>query len=173
MRKLAIALLATTVMGAPVAFAASDNSQQQQPQAQKQQTQQNMNRKTGMSKDQQNAQNQNQNQPQSRNEKKQQAQNQQSQKGSEQQQSAENNQPISPQKLSRSEIKQVQQALDKDGFKAGPTDGRWGPETRGAVKNFQQSKQMQPSGKLDQQTVADLGLDASQFSQSQNQQNQQ
>jgi hypothetical protein len=87
-----------------------------------------------------------------------------------QQQSAENNQPISPQSLSRNEVRQVQQALDKDGFKAGPTDGRWGKETANAVKQFQQSKQLNATGKLDQQTVADLGLDASKFEQGQNQQ---
>jgi len=86
-----------------------------------------------------------------------------------QQQSAENSQPISPQNLSRGEVRQVQQALNKDGFKPGPTDGRWGNETENAVKQFQQSKQLQATGQLDEQTVADLGLDASRFSQSQNQ----
>jgi len=60
-----------------------------------------------------------------------------------------------------------------DGFKAGRTDGRWGRETENAVKQFQQSKQLQATGQLDQQTVADLGLDTSQFSQSQTQQKQQ
>lgn len=165
MRKIAAALLATTVMGTPVAFAASNNSQQQSPQGQqmqqnKQQTQQN-NQQPQMNQSGQNAQDQNQNQ--------QSAQSQQSQQGN-QQQSAENNQPISPQNLSKNEIRQVQQALDKDGFNAGPTDGRWGPDTKNAVKQFQQSKQMQPTGRLNEQTVADLGLDTSQFSQSQNQQ---
>ena len=126
MRKIAIALLATAVIGSP-AIAASDN--QQQPQT----TQQS----------------QSKNQPNN--------------------QAAQNNQPISPQSLSRTKIRQVQQALDKDGFKAGPTDGRWGSETENAVKQFQQSKQIQANGQLDQQTIADLGLDASGFSQSGNQ----
>jgi peptidoglycan hydrolase-like protein with peptidoglycan-binding domain len=74
---------------------------------------------------------------------------------------------LGPDSLSRGEVRQVQRALDKDGFKAGPTDGRWGRETANAVKQFQQSKQLQATGQLDQQTVADLGLDTSQFSQSQ------
>jgi hypothetical protein len=177
MNKLAVALLATTVMGTPAAFAASDNSQQPQGQ----QTQQNgkqqseMNQKnnkqqTEMGQSGQNAQNQNEQNAQNQQKQNQQsAQEQQSQQGK-QQQSAENNQPISPQDLSQSEIKQVQQALQKEGFHAGPTDGLWGPETKSAVKEFQQSKQMQPTGQLDRQTVADLGLDASQFSQSQSQQ---
>jgi peptidoglycan hydrolase-like protein with peptidoglycan-binding domain len=83
-------------------------------------------------------------------------------------QAAQNNQPISPQDLSRGKVRQVQQALDKEGYKAGPTDGRWGRETEDAVKQFQQSKQIQANGQLNQQTIADLGLDASRFSQSGN-----
>ena len=143
MKRLAIALLATTVLAMPGAFAASNNNasnNNQQPQ-------------------------QMQNQDQSKHN----AQNQRGQQNG-QQQSAENTQPISPGNMSRSEVRQVQQALDKDGFKAGRADGRWGHETQSAVKQFQQSKQLQATGQLDQQTVADLGLDASKFSQSQGQQ---
>lgn len=142
MRKIAIALLTTTMLAAPAAFAASNNQQQQQPQGQQMQ------------------QNQQQNQ--------QNAQDQQHQQ-KKPQQTAENNQPISPHKLSRGDVRQVQQALDKDGFKAGRTDGRWGKETRNAVKQFQQSKQMQATGQLNEQTVADLGLDTSKFPQPQSQ----
>lgn len=141
MKKIAIALLATTVLGTPAVLAAPNN--QQQPQGQ--QMQQNKSQGGQNAKDQQ--------APQSG-----------------QQQSAEASQPISPQNLSRSQLRQVQQALDKDGFKAGRADGRWGHETQNAVKQFQQSKQLRATGQLDQQTVADLGLDASQFSQSKSQQ---
>jgi peptidoglycan hydrolase-like protein with peptidoglycan-binding domain len=132
MRKIAFALLATTLIGSP-AIAASDN--QQQPQNQQSQTQ---------------------NQPQAQNKSN--------------NQSAQNKQAISPESLSRADIRQVQQALQQNGFKSGRADGRWGPETENAVKQFQQSKQIEASGQLDQQTVADLGLDASKFSQSRNQQ---
>jgi Ni/Co efflux regulator RcnB len=141
MKKIAIALLASTVLAAPAAFAAS-NGQPQQPQGQQTQNQKPM-------------QDQGQNN----------SNNQQGQNG----QQAQNNQPIDAQGLSRTNVRQVQRALDKDGFKAGPTDGRWGNETQNAVKQFQQSKQIQATGQLDQQTVADLGLDASKFSQSQGQ----
>jgi hypothetical protein len=126
------------MLATPAAFAASNN--QQQPK-QGQQTQQSQQPQT-----QQNAQGQQQQQ-------------------SSQQQSAQNTQPITPKSMSRGDVKQVQQALDKDGFKAGPTDGRWGRETANAVKQFQQSKQLQPTGQLNEQTVADLGLDASKFPQ--------
>jgi len=138
MRKLGIALLATTMLAAPAAFAASNNNNNNQQPPHGQQTQQ-------MQK----------NQPQNQ------------QNG---QQSARNTQPITPKSMSRGDVKQVQQALDKDGFKAGRTDGRWGRETASAVKRFQQSKQLQPTGQLNEQTVADLGLDASKFPQPEGQQ---
>jgi hypothetical protein len=118
MRKIVIALLATTLIGSPV-FAASNN--QKQPQTKQQQTSQIEPPK--------------------------------------QQQTAQDNQ--TQQNLPRREIRQAQQALNKDGFKVGRADGRLGPETEAAIKQFQQSKQIQPSGQLDQQTMADLGLDTS------------
>ncbi len=152
MRKIAIALLATAAIGSP-AIAASYN--QQQPQNQHSQMQN------------QPSNNQAQNQPNKQNPPNNQAQNKSND------QSAQNQQPISPQNLSRADIKQVQQALQQNGFKSGPADGRWGPETKNAVKQFQQSKQIQANGQLDEQTVADLGLDTSKFSQSGNQNNQQ
>lgn len=95
MRKIAIALLATSMIGAPV-FAASKN--QQQPPTNQQQTNQTQ-------------------------------QNQQPN----QQQAAQDNQTQAP-NLPRREIRQVQQALNKDGFKVGRADGRWGPGTENAVK---------------------------------------
>jgi peptidoglycan hydrolase-like protein with peptidoglycan-binding domain len=134
MRKIAIALLATSMIGAPV-FAVSKH--QQQPQANQQQTDQTQ-------------------------------QNQQPN----QQQAAQDNQTQAP-NLPRREIRQVQRALNKDGFKVGRADGRWGPETENAVKQFQQSKQIEPSGQLDQQTMADLGLDKNQSAQPQGSQTQQ
>ena len=118
MRKIVIALLATTLIGSPV-FAASNN--QKRPQTKQQQTSQTQPPK--------------------------------------QQQTAQDNQ--TQQNLPRREIRQAQQALNKDGFKVGRADGRLGPETEAAIKQFQQSKQIQPSGQLDQQTMADLGLDTS------------
>ena len=134
-KQVAIALLATTMISAPAA-AGSGNSQQPS----KQQVQaQNSHAKP-------------QNQAKAQNK----------------QQAAEKagaDQKISPDNLSRSDIRQIQQALNKDGFNVGRIDGRWGPETRGALKKFQHSKNVNASGELDHQTVADLGLDPSQFSQ--------
>jgi hypothetical protein len=82
-------------------------------------------------------------------------------------QMAQNNggQPLSPNKLSRDKVRQVQRALDKSGFHAGTADGRWGPETSNALKQFQQSKNIQAKGQLDQQTISGLGLNGAQFAQ--------
>jgi peptidoglycan hydrolase-like protein with peptidoglycan-binding domain len=65
---------------------------------------------------------------------------------------------IDPQQLSSLQIKQIQQSLDKQGFKAGHADGKWGSETAQAVKQFQQKQNMQASGQLDQQTLQALGV---------------
>jgi regulator of extracellular matrix RemA (YlzA/DUF370 family) len=74
-----------------------------------------------------------------------------------------NEQTISPKTLSRNDVRQVQQALDKNGFQVGRVDGRWGPKTSNAVKQFQQSKNIQAKGQLDQQTLSDLDLNGAQF----------
>jgi peptidoglycan hydrolase-like protein with peptidoglycan-binding domain len=60
--------------------------------------------------------------------------------------------------LSQAEIKQVQQALDQKGFKAGPADGKLGPETEQAIKQFQQKQGLQQTGQLDEQTLSALGI---------------
>src|SRR5262249_50886124 len=69
---------------------------------------------------------------------------------------ANTNQTFSPQNLSRNEIRQIQQALDKNGQQVGRVDGRWGPKTSDALKQFQQSKGIQTNGQLDQQTLSSV-----------------
>lgn len=65
---------------------------------------------------------------------------------------------IDPQQLSSQQIRQLQQSLDSQGFKSGHADGKWGPDTAQAVKQFQQHQNIQASGKLDQQTLQALGV---------------
>jgi peptidoglycan hydrolase-like protein with peptidoglycan-binding domain len=55
-------------------------------------------------------------------------------------------------------IKEAQQALSQQGYDPGPADGKMGQKTKSALKKFQQSQGMQASGKLDQQTLAALGI---------------
>jgi peptidoglycan hydrolase-like protein with peptidoglycan-binding domain len=142
MKKIAIALVTTAVIGV-AAFAASNNNPQQPQGAQRTQPQNN-------------------NQAQQPNQQNRQ-QNAQGRNQPNNQQAAQN---VSPQNMPRRRIIIVQRALDRSGFNTGKADGRWGPRTEGAVKQFQQSKQIQPTGQLDRQTVADLGLDTSRFQQS-------
>jgi peptidoglycan hydrolase-like protein with peptidoglycan-binding domain len=58
-------------------------------------------------------------------------------------------------------VKQAQEKLSAAGMNAGQADGKLGPKTQSAVKEFQQSKGIQGSGKLDQQTLAALGVSES------------
>ncbi len=143
MRKLAIVLLATAVSLPAAGAMAQNNNTSANPANQPSQTSQ-MNKQ----------------QPQANNSQDQNANQQQAQ-----------NQPIQPQDLSRSEIRQVQSALNKQGDNVGRVDGHWGPKTKDALNKFQQSKGIQANGQLTRQTMADLGLDAGQFNQQGNQSN--
>jgi peptidoglycan hydrolase-like protein with peptidoglycan-binding domain len=62
------------------------------------------------------------------------------------------------QNLSKDEIQQVQQALDQKGFKSGQPDGVLGPETKNAIKEFQQKQGWNATGELDNQTLSALGV---------------
>jgi murein L,D-transpeptidase YcbB/YkuD len=54
------------------------------------------------------------------------------------------------------QLKQVQQQLKQAGLYKGKIDGKYGDETKDAVRDFQQQKGLQPTGRLDQQTMAAL-----------------
>src|SRR5215213_424853 len=56
--------------------------------------------------------------------------------------------------LSRDQIVQLQQALNDHGFDAGEVDGVFGGKTIAALKRFQSKAGLQPTGLLDQQTLA-------------------
>jgi hypothetical protein len=62
--------------------------------------------------------------------------------------------------LDRDELRHVQRKLKEMGYDAGKVDGIWGPNTQAAVRNFQQSKGLQPTGTLDQETARALGIDS-------------
>lgn len=57
-------------------------------------------------------------------------------------------------------VRQAQERLMSEGFDPGAVDGRLGPQTRQGLKDFQESKGLEPSGQLDPQTIAALGLDS-------------
>lgn len=57
-------------------------------------------------------------------------------------------------------VRQAQEKLVSQGFNPGPFDGRLGQQTREGLKEFQESKGLEPSGQLDPQTLAALGLES-------------
>jgi peptidoglycan hydrolase-like protein with peptidoglycan-binding domain len=57
---------------------------------------------------------------------------------------------ITDQNVSKDEIRQIQEALNQKGFKAGPADGVLGPETKNALKEFQQKQGFNATGELGQ-----------------------
>ena len=57
-------------------------------------------------------------------------------------------------------VRQAQEKLMSEGFNPGAVDGRLGQQTRQGLKDFQQSRGLEPSGQLDPQTIAALGLDS-------------
>ena len=73
---------------------------------------------------------------------------------------------IDPSQLSTRQIRALQMSLNKKGFDTSHVDGKWGPETQAAVKNFQQKQNIRGNGQLDRQTMAALGVNAGSASQS-------
>jgi peptidoglycan hydrolase-like protein with peptidoglycan-binding domain len=57
-------------------------------------------------------------------------------------------------------VRQAQERLMSEGFDPGGVDGRLGQQTRQGLKDFQAAKGLEPSGQLDPQTIAALGLDS-------------
>lgn len=55
-------------------------------------------------------------------------------------------------------ISEIQQALAKDGSFAGTPNGKWDGTTVEAMKKFQESHGLNPTGKLDAKTLQQLGL---------------
>lgn len=56
-------------------------------------------------------------------------------------------------------VRQVQEKLSQQGYDVGPIDGIFGPRTEQAVRKFQEDKGVQPTGQIDQQTMAALGIE--------------
>jgi len=57
-------------------------------------------------------------------------------------------------------VRDAQRELSQRGFDAGPADGVWGPRTAEATRAFQQANNMETTGRLDQQTLAALDINA-------------
>lgn len=62
------------------------------------------------------------------------------------------------QALSPGAAAMIQDRLRQAGVYGGQNDGVWGPESQAALERFQQTRNLQVSGQLNQATVATLGL---------------
>ena len=60
-------------------------------------------------------------------------------------------------------IQQVQQSLKDAGHDAGPVDGVWGEQTRQALREYQEAKDIEPTGELTVQTLSEMGIESSDF----------
>jgi peptidoglycan hydrolase-like protein with peptidoglycan-binding domain len=58
----------------------------------------------------------------------------------------------------RDDIKKVQETLRDKGYNPGPIDGVLGPQTRGAISQYQKSENLPDTGHLDAQTAGKLGV---------------
>ena len=62
------------------------------------------------------------------------------------------------QALSSGVMATIQEKLQQAGVYAGRADGVWGPESQAALERFQQTRNLQVTGQLNQATAATLGL---------------
>ena len=56
-------------------------------------------------------------------------------------------------------VKAAQQALKDKGHDPGTVDGKMGPKTMAALRDFQKEQGMEATGHLDDKTVQGLGMD--------------
>jgi len=58
----------------------------------------------------------------------------------------------------RGDIKKVQETLRDKGYYTAPVDGVLGPQTRAAIRQYQQSENLPVTGRLDTETAGKLGV---------------
>jgi peptidoglycan hydrolase-like protein with peptidoglycan-binding domain len=58
------------------------------------------------------------------------------------------------------QVKAVQQALKDKGHDPGAVDGKMGPKTQAALRDFQSKEGLTASGRLDAETMSKLGVEA-------------
>ncbi|MGH7325060.1 MAG: peptidoglycan-binding protein [Candidatus Rokuibacteriota bacterium] len=59
----------------------------------------------------------------------------------------------------RAQVRSAQQALKDKGHDPGSIDGVMGPQTQAALKDFQKAQGLKETGRLDAETMAQLGVD--------------
>ena len=61
--------------------------------------------------------------------------------------------------LPRERVRRAQERLAAAGFDPGPADGTVGPQTRAALRAFQEARGLDPTGEPDRPTLAELGAE--------------
>lgn len=61
-------------------------------------------------------------------------------------------------RLSNADVKDVQESLNDEGHNLS-VDGIWGPNTTAAIRDFQRQNNLDISGNLDSETIAELNVD--------------
>ena len=61
-------------------------------------------------------------------------------------------------------VKAAQQALKEKGHDPGDVDGKMGPKTQAALRDYQKAQGMQATGRLDAKTMQSLGMDGTKTS---------
>jgi peptidoglycan hydrolase-like protein with peptidoglycan-binding domain len=61
---------------------------------------------------------------------------------------------------SAEQVKAIQQALKDAGHDPGEVDGKMGPKTQAALRDYQQKEGLKATGRLDSETAAKLGVQA-------------
>jgi peptidoglycan hydrolase-like protein with peptidoglycan-binding domain len=62
------------------------------------------------------------------------------------------------------QVKAAQQALKDKGHDPGAVDGKMGPKTQAALRDFQKAQGIEASGRLDTKTTQALGMDGGKMS---------
>lgn len=57
------------------------------------------------------------------------------------------------------QVKAAQQALKDQGLDPGPIDGKMGPKTKAALRDYQQKQGLKATGRLDTETASKLGVE--------------
>ena len=67
--------------------------------------------------------------------------------------------PALAQAMGDEKVKAAQQALKDKGHDPGTIDGKMGPKTQSAIRDFQKAQGMEATGHLDAKTMQSLGMD--------------
>jgi peptidoglycan hydrolase-like protein with peptidoglycan-binding domain len=69
-----------------------------------------------------------------------------------------------PKSTGQEHVKAAQQALKDKGHDPGSVDGRLGPRTQQALRDFQKTEGLEATGRLDEKTMQSLGIEGTRTS---------